>query len=127
MARPTFKPTEENRRYVEQLSAFGIPHAQIVGLIFGSNGKPISEGTLRKYFSAELEVGTTKANAKVASTLYNKAVKGDTTSCIFWLKTRAGWRETSVVKMEIEQVPDEEIDGRIAELVRKAGTVRAAD
>ena len=31
------------------------------------------------------------------------------------------------VAMTIEQVPDEEIDGRIAELVRKAGTVRAAD
>ena len=31
------------------------------------------------------------------------------------------------VAMTIEQVPDEEIDGRIDELVRKAGTVRAAD
>ena len=31
------------------------------------------------------------------------------------------------VAMTIEQVPDEEIDGRIAELVRKAGTVRTAD
>ena len=31
------------------------------------------------------------------------------------------------VAMTIEQVPDEEIDGRIAELVRKAGIVRAAD
>ena len=31
------------------------------------------------------------------------------------------------VAMTIEQVPDEEIDGRIAELVRKAGVVRAAD
>ena len=31
------------------------------------------------------------------------------------------------VAMTIEQVPDEEIDGRIAELVRKAGAVRPSD
>ena len=31
------------------------------------------------------------------------------------------------VAMTIEQVPDEEIDGRIAELARKAGTARASD
>jgi hypothetical protein len=31
------------------------------------------------------------------------------------------------VAMTIEQVPDEELDGRIAELARKAGAARAAD
>jgi hypothetical protein len=31
------------------------------------------------------------------------------------------------VAMTIEQVPDEELDGRIAELARKAGTARATD
>ena len=31
------------------------------------------------------------------------------------------------VAMTIEQVPDEELDGRIAELARKAGTARASD
>ncbi len=40
-----------------------------------------------------------KANAKVAENLYRKATgegRESVTAAIFWLKTRAGWKETSV-------------------------------
>ena len=41
--------------------------------------------------------------AKVAGTLVNKALKGDTASAIFYLKTQAGWRETSNVNLQTDR------------------------
>lgn len=94
MARPSFQPTDEQRKLVEQFAAFGIPVEEMTNLVTDKNGKPIDEKTLRKHFKAELETGRVKANAKVAMTLYSKALAGDTTAMIFWLKTRARWKES---------------------------------
>lgn len=94
MARPSFQPTDEQRKLVEQFAAFGIPVEEMTNLVTDKNGKPIDEKTLRKHFKAELETGRVKANAKVAMTLYSKALSGDTTAMIFWLKTRARWKES---------------------------------
>lgn len=94
MARPTFQPTDDQRRQVEHLAAFGIPVEQMVHLVFDAAGKAISENTLRKYFRTELGTGQVKANAKIARTLFEKAAGGDTTAMIFWLKTRARWKES---------------------------------
>jgi hypothetical protein len=39
-------------------------------------------------------VRSTEANAQVAQSLYQQATSGKKTAAtIFWLKTRAGWRE----------------------------------
>ena len=38
--------------------------------------------------------GQTKANAQVAGFLFNSARNGNVTAQIFWLKTRARWKET---------------------------------
>ena len=50
---------------------------------------------------------TSKANTKVAESLYRKAL-GDgsqsVTAAIFWLKTRAGWKETLVQQTEVTYV-----------------------
>ena len=40
-----------------------------------------------------------EANAAVAGTLYEKAKQGDTPSMLFWLKTRAGWREKNTTEL----------------------------
>ncbi len=51
------------------------------------------------YYRDELDDGHVKANAKVAENLYRKATgegREAVTAAIFWLKTRAGWKETSV-------------------------------
>lgn len=85
-----FTPTAEQRNQVEVLSGFGVPHSHIAVLL-GCDAK-----TLRKHFESELAVGNAKATAKIAQTLFNKAVSGDTASLIFWLKARAGWRERVV-------------------------------
>ena len=46
-----------------------------------------------KHFAEELRTGKVRAAAKVAEALYNKAVGGGVTACIFWCKRRLGWPE----------------------------------
>jgi hypothetical protein len=93
MGRPAHKPDPKTQKQVEALAGYGIPETEI-GALVGIDPK-----TLRKHYRQELDHGHTKANAKVAENLYRKAT-GDgreaVIAAIFWLKTRAGWKETSV-------------------------------
>jgi hypothetical protein len=54
----------------------------------------ISVDSLQRHYRSELDTSREKANANVGGALYKKAMSGDTASMIFWLKTRARWRET---------------------------------
>ena len=59
----------------------------------------IDAKTLRKHYRAELRHGHIKANSRVAESLYRKATgegPQSVTAAIFWLKTRAQWKETMV-------------------------------
>lgn len=94
MARPAFQPTDEQRRSVELMAAFGIPIEQMTIIIVDAQNRPIAENTLRKHFKKELETGLVKANTKIARRLFEKADAGDITAIIFWLKTRARWKES---------------------------------
>lgn len=93
MARPAHEPDAYQRRQVETLAGYGIPEHEIAGLI------GIDPKTLRRHYRDELSQGHTKANAKVAENLFRKAT-GDgreaVIAAIFWLKTRARWKEVSV-------------------------------
>lgn len=87
-------PDDKTRKMVEAMSSYGIPQADI-SLVVG-----ICENTLRKHYEYELATAAAKANSQVAQRLYKKCIEdGDTTSMIFWLKTRARWAET--MKQEI--------------------------
>ncbi|WP_205744394.1 hypothetical protein [Dyella sp. M7H15-1] len=97
--RSAFLPTRQQRELVEQLAAFGIRHVDIPLFIKDAAGKPITEPTLRKHFAEELDTGRVKANVKVAQTLYKKALTGDTTSMIFWLKCRGDWKDAQRVEL----------------------------
>jgi len=92
VTRPTFKPTDDERRLVEQMCAVGIPQESICLVVRDG----IDDKTLRKHFRRELDTAKIKANAKIGGTLFNKAVNGDTTAAIFWAKTQMGWKETNV-------------------------------
>ena len=81
------KPTKETKRLVETSSGLGLPHEQIGALI------GIDDKTLRKHYREELDVGKAKASAKVAQTLFNKALSGDTTAMIWWSKAQMRWAE----------------------------------
>lgn len=86
--RPAHQPTEATRATVEALAGVaGLRQAEIAAYI------GVSEKTLRKHYAAELRRATVTAVAKVAETLFQKAVNGDTTAMIFWLKARAGWSD----------------------------------
>ena len=64
---------------------------------------------LRTDYRKELKGGGIKANAKVAESLYRRATgegREAVTAAIFWLKTRAGWRETSVHEIEGKLPPE---------------------
>jgi len=96
MARPAHKPDPAVRRQVEALAGYGVPEAEIAGVV------GISPKTLRKHYRDELDHGHVKANAKVAENLYRKATgegREAVIAAIFWLKTRAGWKETSVQEL----------------------------
>jgi hypothetical protein len=49
---------------------------------------------LRKHYRTELDFGGVKANAQVAGFLFSSAKNGNVSAQIFWLKTRARWRES---------------------------------
>src|SRR3954465_1849501 len=79
--------TAEERNQAEVLSGIGLPHRQIAVLL------ACDEKTLRKHLGEELTRGDAKATAKIAQSLFSKAMSGDTASMIFWMKVRAGWSE----------------------------------
>lgn len=93
---PNHRPTDKTRKMAESLSACGISHEEI------ANTLDISHDTLTRHYKKELKNGLTKANFAIAQSLYKKAQGGDTACMIFWLKTRARWRETGDEKPEVQ-------------------------
>ena len=91
--RPRHLSNPTTRKKVFDLSIVGTRHEDIA-LVMG-----INNNTLTKYYSDELEKGRIEANAAVAGTLYEKAKQGDTSSMIFWLKTRAQWSEKNTTEL----------------------------
>ena len=86
--RMTHKPTPEQRQIVQLHATVGTPQENIARIL------GIDRNTLMKHYRDELDLGRDKANATIGGTLFNKAKSGDTAAMIFWLKTRARWRET---------------------------------
>ena len=93
------------------MAAYGIPEIDMAR-VFGVDPK-----ALRKHYRDELDMGETKTNAQIAGFLFNAARSGNVTAQIFWLKTRARWRETplelrhsgSVGRRELSEITDEEL------------------
>ena len=89
-----FEPTKQQRDMVEALVGYGVPYVEICRLVLNPRtGRPIDTKTLMKAFRSELDVGATKANAKVAESLFKQATSGNVTAQIWWTKCRMGWRE----------------------------------
>ena len=87
MARSAFVVTEALREKVRHLAGLGVPQEDIAKIV-GCAPK-----TLRKRFRDELDRGVAEANATVSGYLLAAAKGGNVTAQIFWLKTRAHWRE----------------------------------
>lgn len=85
--KPPYEPTPALREKVRLWAAVGTTQ-EVIASELG-----ISVDTLVKYYREELDEASSKGVANVAATLYAKAMAGDTTSMIFYLKTRGRWRE----------------------------------
>ena len=90
MPRPKLNPTDEQRRLVKSMAAMGIPQDEIARKLDIRSPK-----TLREHFRDELDRGARMPTTTSRSALYKQAMNGNTSAAIFWLKTRAGWRERS--------------------------------
>lgn len=89
--RPRLEPSEEMRISVETMSAYGVSAEDI------ARAFRISVDTLQRHFREELDNAAVKANTKVAGFLFENAKAGNVTAQIFWLKTRARWKEVPTV------------------------------
>lgn len=87
------QPTSVLQQQVEAMAGYGIPEPAIARVL------EVDPAELRRRYGTELDNGEVKANARVAENLYRKATgegREAVTAAIFWLRTRAGWKETSV-------------------------------
>lgn len=88
-ARVTIEITDAMRADVRRFAEIGTPYA-IIARIMG-----MSATTLKRRCRAELDAGVEVANARIALTLFETAMNGNTTAMLWWEKTRAGRREGS--------------------------------
>jgi hypothetical protein len=125
MGRRAHKPDPALRRQVEAMAAYGIPETDI------SRVMRVDPKTLRKHYREELDLGESKANAQVAGFLFSAAKNGNVTAQIFWLKTRARWRETptelrhsgSIGRKDLSEMSDEELMDIISTAASDLGLV----
>lgn len=100
--RPPIGRSEEIAKAVQLHTLVGTPQptlAKILGM---------STETMTKYYREELDTAKAQANASIAGRLYKKAMDGDTTAMIFWLKTQARWTERIDISNEdgsLQQAP----------------------
>lgn len=86
---------------VEALAGYGLSDREIARVL------DIGEQELKASLAAAVESGRIKANVRVAENLYRKATgegREAVTAAIFWLKTRARWKETSSPEADTQPV-----------------------
>jgi hypothetical protein len=112
---------------VEALAGFGLSADEIARVL------QVECQTLKAAFATELDSGALKANARVAENLYRKATgegRESVTAAIFWLKTRARWKETSVHEIAAAQQvdltgwSDERLEAEISKLDARIADMR---
>ena len=102
MGRRAHTPEPAGRRQVEAMAAYGVPEADIARVL------GVDPKTLRKHYREELKYGHVKANAKVAENLFRKATgdgRESVIAAIFWLKTRARWKEATINEITVTNDP----------------------
>ena len=87
MARNPFVVNAAVREKVRHLAGLGVRQVDIARIV------RCSPKTLRKRCRDDLDCGVAEANAIVSGSLFAAAKGGNVVAQIFWLKTRAQWRE----------------------------------
>lgn len=114
------RPDPNLSRQVAAMAGYGISADDIATVL----GVDVAE--LKRDYRSELKGAAIKANAKVAESLFRKATAADgregVTAAIFWLKTRAGWKETAVHEVShrpYQHMSVEQIEARLGVLLAK--------
>ena len=117
---PGFDPGPEQAQQVERLTSLGLSVDDIAATL------RIEPKLVKKYYKYELETANHRTNAAVAKVALQLAMSGaapDMTK--FWLKTRAGWKETKEVQLtgqgggpiQFQEVKQRMLDAIDAEIV----------
>jgi len=105
MGAPNHIKTEKSQGEVAALTSFGTTQEEIASYL------GISSDTLTRHYRDEIDNSVVRANAKVAAQLFRKATEQDDIRAqIFWLKTRAKWRETNDDNSVTDKIVDRLID-----------------
>jgi len=88
-------PSRRKRRLVQSLMAQGLTVKAAAEVM------DLDDATLRKHYAKEIETGASKGMALMARSIYRRALQGDTTAAIFWLKSKAGWRDRDPLNVQV--------------------------
>jgi hypothetical protein len=97
MARPKgstkYKFNQDQADRIEKLAAIGLNKEHIMAV------EQMGESVMYKLYGDYIKRGKARGIAAVATTLYNKAVKGDCPAMtIFFLKVRGGWKDVQAIE-----------------------------
>ena len=106
--RPKYLPSVLDRELVRNMAAAGIPQATIQACLPDA---PESPKTFSKTFRAELVTGKPVITSKAISKLVMALDSGEAWAICFWLKTKAGFRETE--RREIVGDPAQPLEVRV--------------
>jgi DNA-binding XRE family transcriptional regulator len=114
----THKPDEKSRKQVTLMAGIGLKQAEIARIL------DISTETLTRYYKKELENAVPQLNAQVANNLFRIATspdhKGAVTAAIFWMKTRAKWKETVDLSNDDGSLKPEAVQIAVMSALKKA-------
>jgi len=108
------KPTRRSRRLVKSMVAHGITKKGIADML------EMSEETLAKYYSRELETGLDEAVTVAARSLYRRGLKGDTAALTFWLRSRGKWKDRDAPSIQVATIVPESNQSTNVELIERS-------
>jgi hypothetical protein len=108
------KPTTLLREKVIDLASNGITHEEIAEEL------DLNLETLYKYYKKDLKIARISKVRQVGNNLFQKALNGDVSAQIFFLKTQGRWRtEDSKILQESNEDLNKEMKALRAELDKK--------
>ena len=120
MGRPQIKITKKICEKAEKLSAKGLTMSQIASVLNMGESTLYEKQVQYPEFSESIKRGRNKGIEQITNTLFQKAVEGDNTSMIFYLKNVAGWKDKVETQHTGEQMNvNVNIAGRYDELENK--------
>lgn len=110
--------TEDDLEKIEKLAMYGLDQGKIASVFNMSRRNFQMRIQKNPELRQIMDQGYAKAEANVAAVAYEQAMTGKNTAMtIFWLKARAGWKETQV--QEIKQTSLEDLVNGATEKEKK--------